>query len=125
MREFLDYLEKKNDLLRIKEEMDTEWEINGITKICLQQMGLCLFFEKIESADYLLVANLVTTDNRLLLSLGIEKWSEFNDEWMKRTAKWELIPRMHPLCPQARPGRNPRLHIDLPRKSKDLRRSEQ
>src|SRR3989339_1805782 len=90
MREFLQFLESKNDLLRIREEVDPDWEINGITRITLQQLGPCLFFEKIKGADYPLVTNLITTDNRLLWSLGIEKWSDFNDEWMRRTEK--LIP---------------------------------
>src|SRR3990172_6667953 len=90
MREFLQFLEKKDDLLRIKEEVDPDWEVNGIARINLQQLGPCLFFEKVKGANYPLVTNLITTDNRFLWSLGIERWSDFNDEWMRRTEK--LIP---------------------------------
>src|SRR3989339_123196 len=78
MREFLQFLESKNDLLRIREEVDPDWEINGITRITLQQLGPCLFFEKIKGADYPLVTNLITTDNRLLWSLGIVKWHQLD-----------------------------------------------
>ena len=90
MREFLNFLEKQNDVLHIKEEVDPDWEVNGISRVSLQEFGPCLFFEKIKGADYPLVANLITTDNRFLWSLGIEKWSDFNDEWMRRAEK--LIP---------------------------------
>lgn len=37
MREFLDFLEKKNDIVHIEEEVDPEWEVNGITRIGLQE----------------------------------------------------------------------------------------
>ena len=46
MREFLEFLEKKNDLLRIKEEVDPDWEVNGISRVNLQEYGPCLYFEK-------------------------------------------------------------------------------
>ena len=87
MREFLNFLEKQNDVLRFKEEVDPDWEVNGINRVALQEFGPCLIFEKIKGADYPLVTNLITTDRRFLWSLGIGKWSEFNDEWMRRTEK--------------------------------------
>ena len=48
MREFLNFLEKQNDLFRIKEEVDPEWEVNGISRINLQEYGPCLYFEKVK-----------------------------------------------------------------------------
>jgi 3-polyprenyl-4-hydroxybenzoate decarboxylase len=56
----------------------------------LQEYGPCLYFEKIKGADYPLVCNLLTTDNRFLWALGIDSWHVFNDEWMRRAEK--LIP---------------------------------
>ena len=62
MREFLNFLEKQNDVLRFKEEVDPDWEVNGINRVALQEFGPCLIFEKIKGADYPLVTNLITTD---------------------------------------------------------------
>ncbi|MFH1116683.1 MAG: UbiD family decarboxylase [Pseudomonadota bacterium] len=90
MREFLDFLESKKDLLHITEEVDPEWEINGITRIGLQEMGPAILFHNIKGADYPMVANLLGADRRFLWALGIDEWSRFNEEWLRRMAK--LIP---------------------------------
>lgn len=87
MREFLEYLDKKNDLYRIKEEVDPSWEINGITRIGLQEHGPAMQFDRIKGCDYPMVANLLGTDRRFLAALGMEHWSTFNDEWCRRTEK--------------------------------------
>lgn len=36
MREFMDFLATKNDIEFIKDEVDPDWEVNGITRIGLQ-----------------------------------------------------------------------------------------
>jgi len=94
MREFLEFLEEKKDLVRIKEEVDPQWEINGITRLGLQQHAPAVLFESIKGADLPLVTNLLGTDRRFLWALGIEKWSDFNEEWLRRTENhipWELV----------------------------------
>lgn len=90
MREFLNFLEKKNDLLRINEEVDPEWEVNGITRIGLQEFGPAILFEKIKGANFPIVTNLLGADRRFLWAVGLEDWSQFNEWWCKRTEK--LIP---------------------------------
>jgi len=90
MREFLDYLERQNDLLHIWEEVDPEWEVNGITRMGLQQFGPAIFFHRIRGANLPLVTNLLATDRRFLWALGLEEWSQFNEWWHKRTET--LIP---------------------------------
>ena len=90
MREFLDFLEEKKDVRHITKEVDPEWEVNGITRIALQELGPAIVFDKIKGADYPLATGLLASDNRYLWALGIEKWSEFNEAWLKRTK--QLIP---------------------------------
>ncbi len=85
MREFLDFLEKKKDLFHIKEEVDPTWEINGISRIGLQEFGPALMFDRIKGADLPMVTNLLGADRRFLWALGIDEWSEFNEEWIRRT----------------------------------------
>jgi 4-hydroxy-3-polyprenylbenzoate decarboxylase len=90
MREFLDFLKKQNDLIHIKEEVDPEWEVNGITRIGLQQFGPAILFDRIKGADLPMVANLLGADRRFLWAIGLEQWGQFNEWWAKRTEK--LIP---------------------------------
>lgn len=90
MREFLDFLEQKNDLIHITEEVDPEWEVNGITRIGLEEFGPAIVFDRIKGADLPMATNLLGADRRFLWALGLEAWSQFNQEWMTRTEK--LIP---------------------------------
>ena len=93
MREFMDALEERGELVRISEEVDPAWEINGLTRIGLQDRGPALLFENIKGADFPMVANLLGTDERYLFSLGIDKWSDYNEEWIRRTEEF-IPPRM-------------------------------
>ena len=90
MREFLSFLEGKKAVRHITEEVDPEWEVNGITRIALQELGPAIIFDNIKGADYPLATGLLAEDNRYLWALGISKWSDFNEEWIKRTS--QLIP---------------------------------
>jgi 4-hydroxy-3-polyprenylbenzoate decarboxylase len=90
MREFLDFLERKNDLIHIEEEVDPEWEVNGIARIGLQQFGPAIYFHRIKNSYFPMVVNLLGADRRFLWALGIEDWSQFNEEWLRRTER--LIP---------------------------------
>ncbi len=87
MREFLAFLEKQNDLYHVKEEVDPTWEINGLSRIGLQEFGPALMFDRVKGADLPIVTNLLGADRRFLWALGIDEWSEFNEEWLRRTQK--------------------------------------
>lgn len=94
MREFLAFLETKQDISHIEQEVDPSWEINGLTRIGLQEHAPAIVFDKIKGADYPMVTNLIGTDRRFLWALGIEKWSDFNEEWCRRTQKmvpWRVV----------------------------------
>jgi len=93
MREFMTFLEREGDLVRIHDEVDPDWEVNGITRIGLQEFGPAILFEKIKGTDIPMVANLLGTDGRFLSALGIDKWSEFNEEWIRRTGN-PVAPRI-------------------------------
>ena len=90
MREFLDFLEERGEVRHITEEVDPDWEVNGITRIVLQEMGPAIVFDKIKGADLPLLTGMLATDRRFLWALGLEEWSEFNEEWLRRTK--QLIP---------------------------------
>lgn len=86
MREFLEFLRSRDDLLEIDDEVDPEWEINGITRNLLQNHGPAVLFNNIKGADHPLVAGMIAADRRFLWALGLEKWSTFNEEYIRRTA---------------------------------------
>ncbi len=90
MREFIAHLEKIGELVRIKDEVDPSWEINGLTRIGLQSLAPALLFERIKGAEVPMLTNLLGTGPRFLAALGIEKWSDFNAEWCRRTER--LVP---------------------------------
>lgn len=90
MREFLEFLEERGEVIHIKEEVDPEWEVNGITRAVLQELGPVIVFDNIRGADYPLVTGLLASEKRFLWSLGLEDWNGFNEEWLKRTR--QLIP---------------------------------
>lgn len=87
MREFIAHLEKIGELVRIKDEVDPSWEINGLTRIGLQSLAPALLFERIKGAEVPMLTNLLGTGPRFLAALGIEKWSDFNAEWCRRTER--------------------------------------
>ncbi|MFC2046968.1 UbiD family decarboxylase [Chloroflexota bacterium] len=90
MREFLSFLEENGELRHITEEVDPDWEVNGITRVALQEKGPAIVFDKIKGAAFPLVTGMLASEKRYLWALGIDSWSEFNEEWIKRTK--QLIP---------------------------------
>lgn len=94
MREFLAFLESKRDVMHVHEKVDPSWEINGLTRIALQESGPAIVFHNIKGADYPMVTNLLGADRRYLWALGIDRWSDFNAEWIRRTEKmvpWRVL----------------------------------
>ena len=64
MRGFIEFLEEQGDIIHIKEEVEPEWEVNGITNIALQEQGTAIIFEKIKGADLPLVTGFLGSDKR-------------------------------------------------------------
>jgi len=87
MREFIAHLEKRGELVHVAEKVDPDWEINGLTRIGLQEYAPAILFDRIKGVDFPMLTNLLGTDRRFLEALGIEKWSEFNEEWCRRTER--------------------------------------
>ncbi|MEW5919372.1 MAG: UbiD family decarboxylase [Bacillota bacterium] len=90
MREFIDYITERGECVHITEEVDPDWEVNGITREALQNMGPAIIFDKIKGAGFPLVTGMIANDKRFLWAFGLEKWSDFNEEWVRRTK--QLIP---------------------------------
>jgi UbiD family decarboxylase len=70
LREFIDALEKRGDLVRIRAEVDPDQEITVIQHKVLAEGGPALLFENVKGSPYRLVSNLYGTPERVQLVLG-------------------------------------------------------
>jgi 4-hydroxy-3-polyprenylbenzoate decarboxylase len=78
LRSFLEILEKKNWLKRIKEPVSAELELTEISRRVLSAQGPALLFENVykvggEKSSYKVLTNLFGTIDRIALALGVEK----------------------------------------------------
>ena len=68
-RDFLEYLEERNDLLRISEEVDPKYEISAYIRKTSDQEGPALLFENVKGHDTSVVGGIFACRRRLLMAL--------------------------------------------------------
>ena len=73
LRNFLDVLEKKGDLVRIKTEVDPSFEITEILERLLARGGQAVIFENVKGHRIPVVANLYGTVGRVALGLECDE----------------------------------------------------
>ncbi|MFH1288060.1 MAG: menaquinone biosynthesis decarboxylase [bacterium] len=97
MQDFLNFLEKKGELKRIKTEVDSDLEITEIADRIVKKGGPAILFENIKGSKYPLLTNMFGTKKRMCMSLGVEKIDEISDKIEKLFPKdmpkslWEKI----------------------------------
>lgn len=83
LREFIDRLEEKEELVRVKAEVDWNREIGAITRKVLNKKGKALLFENIK--DYKdtpctkFATNLVGSRRRLCIALGLDEDASYKE----------------------------------------------
>ena len=95
LREFMAVLESKGFLVRVKAEVDPEWEINGVTRKLQEMAGPAVVFENVKGHKVPVLSELIGTLERLALALGMDASAsdrEITEEWIKRTE--------HPIAPK-------------------------
>lgn len=71
LRDFVNELEQRGELLRIKKEVDPKFEIAAITwKL---ERGQAVLFEKVKGYSMPIVGNILNSRRRIALSLGVEE----------------------------------------------------
>jgi UbiD family decarboxylase len=70
LRSFLDYLEAKGDLARIRAEVDPDQDVTIIQHRVLAAGGPALLFERVKGSPYRLVSNLFGTPARVSAAFG-------------------------------------------------------
>src|SRR4051812_23433445 len=71
MRDYLNFLEKKNELIRIKDEVDLKFGVAAYIRKTSDIQGPALLFERVKGASMPVVGGLYATTKRLLLGLGV------------------------------------------------------
>lgn len=73
-RGFIEALEKSNDVVPIKQEVDWDLEVGAIARRACERMGPAPFFEKIKDypEGYRIFANPLATYRRLAIAMGLD-----------------------------------------------------
>jgi len=73
LRDFIDFLEKKGDLVRVKAPVSPYLEMTEIQRRVLAEGGPALLFENVEGYDYPVLVNLFGTTRRVAWGMGVER----------------------------------------------------
>jgi len=76
LREFLDLLDQRGQLRRIRAEVDPHLEITEIADRVMKANGPALLFEKVKGSRIPLAINLLGSRERMTWALGMDAWSE-------------------------------------------------
>jgi 4-hydroxy-3-polyprenylbenzoate decarboxylase len=87
LREFMALLERKRLLVRVKAEVDPDWEINGVTKKLFDEQGPAVLFENVKGHKVPVLCGLIGTPERLALALDMDTidGKKITEEWIRRT----------------------------------------
>jgi len=97
LAELMDVLARDGQLVRIRAEVNAELELAAIVERTVQQLGPALVFERVKGQTLPVVANLLGSERRLCLALGIESMPEFSARWEQlaesdnRPGWWERL----------------------------------
>jgi UbiD family decarboxylase len=90
LKEYLDLLGKKNEVVRISKEVDPRFEASAIIKKIQQGINKAVIFEKIKGYHLPLVSNILGTYKRVAMILGCEV-DEINSTWNRKEKDMELF----------------------------------
>lgn len=76
LEDFIAELERRGDLVRIKEEVDPELEIAEIADRAVKGGGPALLFENVKGSEFPVAINLFASDARMTSALGVESFEE-------------------------------------------------
>ena len=110
IREFITFLETKNDLLRIKVPVSQHLEIAEITDRVIKSGGPALLFENVVGFSAPVLTNLFGTHQRTAWALGVEQTDELTDKVREilglvknpPTSMWEKLKTLKDIVGMAR-----------------------
>lgn len=81
LREFIDFLEDKKELVRIKTEVDPILEVTEITDRISKKGGPALLFEKVKGSQMPIAINLFGSYQRMSWALGVNDFNTINQRF--------------------------------------------
>ncbi len=81
LREFIDFLEDKKELVRIKAEVDPVLEVTEITDRISKKGGPALLFEKVKGSEMPIVINLFGSYRRMGWALGADDFTSISQRF--------------------------------------------
>ncbi len=103
LREFINALEKRRELRRIRIEVDPELEITEITDRVSKQFGPALLFENVRGHSMPVLINALGSRERMKIALGINDYSDITERLAELTdvkspqgliEKIKMVPRL-------------------------------
>lgn len=81
LREFIEFLEKRSELIRVREEVDPILEVTEITDRISKKQGPALLFENVKGSRYPIAINLFGSYRRMAWALGMNEFSQIGREF--------------------------------------------
>jgi 2,5-furandicarboxylate decarboxylase 1 len=72
-RDYIEILEKNNFIVRVKKKVSTKYEISAILKRAQKEIGMAVFFEKVDGYDVPVVGNIVGTPEMYQLAFSTSR----------------------------------------------------
>ncbi len=103
LREFINALEKRKELKRIRAEVDAELEITEITDRVSKQVGPALLFENVRGHSMPVLINALGSRERMKIALGVNDYSDITERISELTdvkspqgliEKIKMVPRL-------------------------------
>ena len=79
LSDFINFLEEKNQLVRISTPVSSELEITEIADRTIKNNGPALLFENVDDKNIPVVINLFGSEERMALALGVDNLNELPD----------------------------------------------
>ena len=79
LQSFIKELDKKDELVRIKVEVDPDLEITEITDRVSKNYGKALLFEKVKGSKYPVLINAMGTYERMAMALGVKNINDMGN----------------------------------------------
>ena len=94
LRQFMEVLEERKELVTIKAEVDRELEITEIADRVSKAYGPALYFEQVKGCRFPLLINAIGTYERMSLALGVDHLDEIGrsiGDWLDLTSYMGLL----------------------------------
>ena len=81
LREFINFLEEKGDLIRVKTQVSSELEITEIADRVVKTGGPALLFEDVAGYDMPVLINIFGSARRMGWALGVDELDQLGDRF--------------------------------------------